>query len=81
MWLWKLLPADRGSEQLDLCIGGEKIADALLPQQLVVLIGQVATGSTGRQDGGQVVDFQIRIWSENGQQVRSHTTPVQSGPV
>ena len=30
---------------------------------------QVATGSTGRQDGGQVVDFQIRIWDESGRQV------------
>lgn len=29
----------------------------------------MATGSTGRQDGGQVVDFQIRMWSETGQQV------------
>lgn len=30
---------------------------------------QVATGSTGRQDSGRVVDFQIRIWSETGEQV------------
>ncbi|CAM9917916.1 unnamed protein product, partial [Discosporangium mesarthrocarpum] len=29
---------------------------------------QVVTGSTGRQDNGQVVDFQIRIWSPSGQQ-------------
>lgn len=34
---------------------------------------QVATGSTGRQDGGHVVDFQIRIWSENGEQVSVST--------
>lgn len=30
---------------------------------------KLVTGSTGRQDSGRVVDFQIRIWSENGQQV------------
>ncbi|CAN0205467.1 unnamed protein product, partial [Laminaria digitata] len=35
----------------------------------------VATGSTGRQDGGRVVDFQIRIWDESG---RQHSGPVRS---
>ncbi|CAM9230876.1 unnamed protein product, partial [Ascophyllum nodosum] len=41
----------------------------------------IATGSTGRQDGGKVVDFQIRIWSETGQQIkalREHEGPVRS---
>ncbi|CAM9787363.1 unnamed protein product, partial [Ectocarpus sp. 8 AP-2014] len=41
----------------------------------------VATGSTGRQDSGQVVDFQIRIWNETGQQIktlRDHSGPVRS---
>lgn len=43
--------------------------------------GKVATGSTGRQDGGQVVDFQIRIWDQSGQQIktlREHSGPVRS---
>eukprot|EP00903_Cladosiphon_okamuranus_P020256 g18590.t1 len=43
--------------------------------------GKVATGSTGRQDSGRVVDFQIRIWSETGEQIktlREHSGPVRS---
>ncbi|CAM9388989.1 unnamed protein product [Pylaiella littoralis] len=43
--------------------------------------GKLVTGSTGRQDSGRVVDFQIRIWSENGQQIKTlkeHSGPVRS---
>ncbi|CAN0221958.1 unnamed protein product [Ectocarpus sp. 4 AP-2014] len=41
----------------------------------------VATGSTRRQDSGQVVDFHIRISSETGQQIKDPQGPLGSRPV
>lgn len=62
-------PIKKSKKQMTLAKNVQRLRNTDPCAISTIALTQVATGSTGRQDGGRVVDFQIRIWDESGQQV------------